>query len=456
MTLSDEWVNPGACLRDEPGQPGNPVCAEIEKMTWNGQWGDGSADYPWPMITVEQGKCYRLRFVNTAGQAQNFQISFAGHNVTLIAVDGIDVEPVQVTTFNVHAGERADVVVCANQEPGNYLMSAVYDLATFLETAPAPKMPKVDSSKFWAFLHYSGHSGQPGTASKKLLGGYNPPAGSGGGVSPKAAAGITWDTNLQSDWNKVKNLDAQPEPEKADVTYQLDVGIAAPSFHAGMPYAMANPMYMFTEIKTWKKPTTPLLHTKGSCGADQTPFINVPPNVSTVEVIINNLSPTAHVLHMHGMHFSVINYAPFSETWCSNAHFECFFIPLSVAKPLHCPKARLGDNRSDGPGSEYWGCPYDPEVDYKSQNLQTPLRKDMVSLWRRSWAVIRFKVENPGVWIFHCHMEQHIPTGQIMAFNLLPAQQPPIPSDVPTEGSCPIWSGRLAKPRPSKEHGFFV
>jgi FtsP/CotA-like multicopper oxidase with cupredoxin domain len=457
VALSDEWVNPGVCLRKEGAQPGNPVCAEIEKATWNGVWGDGSDEYPWPMVTVEKGKCYRLRFIGMMGQAQNFQIGIAGHDMTLIAVDGADVEPVKVSEFNLHAGERADVVVCANQEPGNYLMSANYDLANFLETAPAPKMPKVDSSKFWAFLNYAGHTEKPGHASKKLLGGYNPPAGTGGGVSPKPSSGFSWDTNLQSAWGKVKNLNAVNEPEKADVTYTLNVGIAHPAFTPGVtPYASSDRMYMFTDIKPWKKPETPLLHTKGECGAEDVPYITVPENATTVEVILNNLSPTAHVLHMHGMRFSVINYAPFSETWCSNAHFECFFLPLSITRLLHCKNAILGDNATDGPGNEYWGCPYDPAHDVKSQNLQNPLQKDMLSLWRRSWAVIRFKVDNPGVWLFHCHMEQHIPTGQIMAFSLLPSKQPPIPSDVPSEGPCPIWSGRDAPVRPPKRSQFFV
>jgi iron transport multicopper oxidase len=457
ISISDAWANPEVCLRAEGAQPGNPVCAEIDKTTWNGVWGDGSDEYPWPMVTVEQGKCYRLRFIGMMGQAQNFQIQIAGHNMTLIAVDGADVVPVQVSQFNLHAGERADIVVCADQDPGNYLISAVYDLATFLETAPAPKMPKVDSSKFWAFLNYAGHTEKPGHATKKWLGGYHAPSGTGGGVKPKAIAGFDWDTNTQSSWNKVKNLKPVPEPEKADITYVMDVGIAAPAYKAGItPYASSYPMYMFTNITTWKKPETPLLHTKGQCGVENVPYITVPENVSTVEVIINNLSPTAHVLHMHGMRFSVINYAPYSESWCSAAHFECFFIPLSVAKALDCKNARLGDARKEGPGSEYWGCPYDADKDVKSQNLENPLQKDMISLWRRSWAVIRFKVDNPGVWTFHCHMEQHIPTGQVMAFNLLPGKQPPIPKDVPTEGPCPIWSGRLAPERPPKQPDFFV
>merc|ERR1719230_2038507 len=132
VTLSDEWQNPEVCLKNEGAQPGNPVCAEIEKATWNGQWGDGSDEYPWPMVTVEKGKCYRLRFIGMMGQTQNFQISIAGHNMTLIAVDGADVEPVVLSQFNMHAGERMDVVVCANQEPGSYVMEANYDLANFL------------------------------------------------------------------------------------------------------------------------------------------------------------------------------------------------------------------------------------------------------------------------------------------------------------------------------------
>lgn len=454
VAISDEWRDPDVCLRAEGAQPGNPVCAEIEKASWNGQWGDGTEEYPWPMVTVEKGKCYRLRFIAMMGQAQNFQLQIAGHTTTLIAVDGHDVQPKNISVFNLHAGERADVVVCANQEPGNYLMSAEYDLACFLEKAPVPKLPRVDSCRYWAFLNYKGHTGLPGFASKKFLGGYNPPKGTGGGAKPADNKDPSWDTNLQSAWNMVKNLNPAPEPEKADVTYVLDVGVAGPDYEPGVSkYAASDRMYMFTKIQPWKKPSTPLLHTKGTCGAEGVPFITVE-NATTVEVVVNNLSPTAHVLHMHGTSFSVVNYAPYSESWCSRAHFECFFLPLGVARPLHCPNARAGDPGTKFPYDAYWGCPYDAQRDAGSQNLQSPLRKDMISLWRRSWAVIRFKADNPGVWLFHCHMEQHIPTGQIMAFNIRPKEQPAIPLDVPREGKCPVWSDRKRRSASKKPDHF--
>lgn len=453
VTISDEWRNPDECLRAEGAQPGNPVCMEIETASWNGQWGDGTEEYPWPLVSVKQGTCYRLRFIGMMGQAQNFQISIAGHNMTLIAVDGIDVEPIKLSKFNLHAGERFDVIVCADQVPGNYVIEAVYDLACFLETAPAPHMPKVDSCKYWSFLSYEGHQDLPGKASRKLLGGYNAPKGTGGGAKPESVAGPEWDTNKQSSWTMVKNLVPVEEPEKADVQYVLDVGVVGPSFdNSSVPYAMSDRMYMFTEHTPWKKPTTPLLHTKGTCGAEGVPFITIEKE-QTVELIINNLSPTAHVLHMHGMSFTVTNYASFSESWCSAGHFECFFLPLALAKKLDCSNARAGDPGTKFPYDAYWGCPYDEERDRKTENLQNPLQKDMVSLWRRSWAVIRFKATNPGTWIFHCHMEQHIPTGQIMAFNILPDKQPPVPKDVPTEGPCPVWSqAETPTPRAAPRH----
>lgn len=445
VALADEWQDPDVCLKAEGANPGNPVCAEIEKASWNGVYGDGTKAYPWPMVTVEQGKCYRLRFIGMMGQAQNFQIAIAGHNMTIIAMDGADTVPTTVSKFNLHAGERFDVVVCANQKAGNYVMSADYDLADFLEKAPAPNMPKVNSAKFWAFLNYAGHTEMPGKASKKVLGGYDAPKGTGGGKNPAfKSAGPSYDTNLYSNYNIVKNLNPIPQLPKADVQYTLDIGVLGPRFSPGVtPYDTTEQLYMFTSNETWKKPKTPLLHTKGQCGADGVPFLTVEKN-QTVEIIINNNVPTAHVLHMHGMRFQVVNVAKFSETWCSTAKFECFFYKQKQAiEAGWCKNAQADDPYHPNDkqlGQEYWGCPYDAATDSTAAMLDNPIQKDMVSVWRRSWTVIRFQAENPGTWLFHCHMEQHIPTGQVMAFNIRPADQPAVPKDVPTEGPCPVWS----------------
>jgi hypothetical protein len=57
--------------------------------------------------------------------------------------------------------------------------------------------------------------------------------------------------------------------------------------------------------RSYELPTTPLYHTKGysctkgKCGVKDIPLINVPDNATVVEVVVQNLSPAAHVLHMH-------------------------------------------------------------------------------------------------------------------------------------------------------------
>ena len=104
----------------------------------------------------------------------------------------------------------------------------------------------------------------------------------------------------------------------ADETFVVNMGVLGPSKiePTTAPYSRAR-WYMddYATRRTWRRPTTPLLHTKGECGTSGAPVLT-PKNTSRViEVVINNLSPTAHVLHMHGMYFDVINYADFK--WCS-------------------------------------------------------------------------------------------------------------------------------------------
>jgi len=119
----------------------------------------------------------------------------------------------------------------------------------------------------------------------------------------------------------------------------------------------------------------------------------------------------------------------------------CFFEPAVISG---CPYHDIvyGDpNHKTADFGTYWGCKYNAATYNSTRMLQTPIRKDMISIARRGWAVIRIRVTNPGFWLFHCHMEQHIPAGMMTVFNMLSSQQPKIPRDTPTEGPCPVnWA----------------
>lgn len=114
----------------------------------------------------------------------------------------------------------------------------------------------------------------------------------------------------------------------------------------------------------------PTLYTAATCGTDNTnpiiygqvnPFI-VSAN-DTVDIIINNHDDAIHPFHLHGHQFQVM----------------------------------------DRPGSG--------TGDYQGRNNSfnpVPPMRDVVGVNANSYAVLRFKASNPGVFLFHCHIEWHV------------------------------------------------
>lgn len=94
-------------------------------------------------------------------------------------------------------------------------------------------------------------------------------------------------------------------------------------------------------------------------GNGQTPFV-VPAN-AVVDVLINNTDNGEHPIHLHGHQFFII---------ATNQY---------------------------------------PEAEYLySYNY---LLRDTVSVPANGWAKLRFVADNPGVWMFHCHIDWHMAAG---------------------------------------------
>lgn len=45
-------------------------------------------------------------------------------------------------------------------------------------------------------------------------------------------------------------------------------------------------------------------------------------------------------------------------------------------------------------------------------NQQNPPVKDTLTIPARGYAILRFRTDNPGFWLVHCHAEQHIMDGE--------------------------------------------
>ena len=71
---------------------------------------------------------------------------------------------------------------------------------------------------------------------------------------------------------------------------------------------------------------------------------------------------------------------------------------------------------------------------YLSTLNTNPLVRDTVNLPKFGWVALRFKADNPGIWLFHCHIQWHMEVGlagQIIESPLILQQQlSALPNDI--------------------------
>ncbi|OGM46751.1 laccase [Aspergillus bombycis] len=105
-----------------------------------------------------------------------------------------------------------------------------------------------------------------------------------------------------------------------------------------------------------------------------------------VDVVVNNLDEGGHPFHLHGHHFYILRVYEAPIGWGSYNPFV----------------------DSDPPGLEY-------ESGY---DLSRAMLRDTVYIPSRGYAVLRFRADNPGVWLFHCHIVWHLASGMAMLIDV--------------------------------------
>ncbi|KAG1888632.1 laccase [Suillus subluteus] len=79
------------------------------------------------VISVEQGKRYRMRLVSTSCDP-NYHFSIDGHNLTVIEADGQLTAPLVVDELRIFAGQRYSVVLVADKLVDNYWVRSLPNL----------------------------------------------------------------------------------------------------------------------------------------------------------------------------------------------------------------------------------------------------------------------------------------------------------------------------------------
>merc|ERR1712176_773639 len=182
-------------------------------------------------------------------QVQRLNISIEKHSMTLLAVDGTDVQPLEVSSVALHAGERYGFVLCANQVHKLHLRTKKFKIV-----AEAPELCDPD------FLAKSGFRSTPETCRfeamltyKGLLGGEKAQSAS----KPKTHP-VTLDLASPESFDLVRALERPPmlkaEPE---ASFSLRLGVKDDG-----------KMFLHTTEQSWTMPSSPLLMTKGLRCAD--------------------------------------------------------------------------------------------------------------------------------------------------------------------------------------------
>jgi L-ascorbate oxidase len=69
-------------------------------------------------------------------------------------------------------------------------------------------------------------------------------------------------------------------------------------------------------------------------------------------------------------------------------------------------------------GHKFWVLGFgEGQYETSKLNLINPPYRDSMYMPQNGWLAIRFKADNPGIWIFHCHIEWHSDTGMVIVFN---------------------------------------
>ncbi|KAF9870500.1 multicopper oxidase [Colletotrichum karsti] len=183
----------------------------------------------------------------------------------------------------------------------------------------------------------------------------------------------TLDTFAPFDDMTLVPFDKQPLLSMPSKTVELDV--IMDNLGDGANYAFFNDI-------TYKAPKVPTLYTvmsAGSAATDPTVYGTythsfVLERNEVVQIVVNNLDSGRHPFHLHGHNFQALYRAPEEGGTFANSNVS----------------------ESDFP--------------------KTPMRRDTLVLYPNGNIVLRFKADNPGVWLFHCHIEWHVTSGLMATF----------------------------------------
>ncbi|KAF9294496.1 hypothetical protein BGZ88_003808 [Linnemannia elongata] len=299
---------------------------------------------------------YRLRIINTAAAA-SFLFSIDGHQLLVIEADGTDLNPFMVDSLPINTGQRYSVIVVTNQEIANYWMRAEIGMDC---------LPKGNHNLDPIVLGEVRYAGA-GVATPTSVGRWVPKPPVKGQLPEENPAFMAACQDL--DLFALHPLKAVPILEPITNNYDIKVSFKR-NPEDNIMRAYLNDITFAGDA--WNPTIVQNLNENAKYTVAEH-VMRLDRRDAVVQIILDTSGGTEHPFHLHGHTFQVI---------------------------------------AQGEGVY--------EEGKTPINSINPLRRDTATVPKNGFTVIRFKVDNPGVWSLHCHIEWHVTTGLVMQFLELP------------------------------------
>ena len=315
-----------------------------------------------PKLSVQPNKTYLIRVINM-GAFLTYALSFEGHDYEIVEVDGIYTNQAKANQILVAPAQRYSILLkTKTSATQNYPFVAYFNPVSALVRRTNCNCTLTSPSQAGGFTNIP--PGFNGNATGWLV--YNDYA-----TLPKPQG----QPLAPFDDTKLVPVDGKPIFTNPDRSITLNVSFQNKA--DGINYAFFNDI-------SYQAPQVPTLFTalNANSAAVVEPLTygrNVNPFVikkgQVIQLIINNFDGGPHPFHLHGHDFQVLY-------------------------------------RSPNEGQFHGGLQYPP----------VPMRRDTVIISPMGFLVLRFTADNPGIWLFHCHIEWHILQGLTSTFIEAPEQ----------------------------------
>ncbi|OXA52027.1 laccase-2 [Folsomia candida] len=346
------------------GGPRPPTASLLINGKSYGKWSDAANNKfidcgGYHVTKVLWGVTYRFRVMNLSSD-KFLRFYITNHKMRVIEADGIYIDPIEVEYLNVHAAQRYSVIVTMNQAVGNYWMESK---SIGQGTGPGNGA---------AILHYIGASDPTPLRTQ--------------------ARDATIEAIPMDEWvtSKIRpNLDLRqrsvyPVPESVDRNIYID-------FHL----KVIPPVSRFAiNGHIFQDPDEPYLaQVRRNVNITEEPQVFEILEGENIQVILQNRAGGfssdcgEHPWHLHGRFFHVVahGYDEFEE---------------ERDLPLIDKMVRESDKNFEF---------RDVFVQYPHQTVRNSSTGVACG-----WYALRFKSNNPGIWLAHCHITQHMILGKMV------------------------------------------